>query len=117
MIYKNDLLLVHIQEISSGNGSHAFSPFIDNRESTVTVLDHNILNIISEILRAESNQIIFFHHVIYRNTLVDHSGNRVSVIWGCNNNDLPLMCFLNYLLTYLDIHSHNNAAYVHLNCF
>ena len=116
MIYQNYLFLVHVKEISSGNGSHTFSPLIDNRECTMAVLDHNILDIICEIFSIKSYQIIFFHHIIYRNTLVDHAGNCVGIIWRRDNDDLSLLSFLYYLLTYLNTHSYNNAAYIQLYC-
>ena len=105
MIYQNYLFLVHVKEISSGNGSH-----------TMTVFDHFILDIICEIFSIKSYQIIFFHHIIYRNTLVDHAGNCVGIIWRRDNDDLSLLSFLYYLLTYLNTHSYNNAAYIQFYC-
>ena len=115
MVYQNHLFLVHIQKISSGNCSHTFSPLVDNRESAVTVFDHNVLDIICEI-SAEGYQIVFFHDIIYWNTLVDHAGNCVSIVRRGNDNDLSLVGFLNHTLTYLNVHAYNNAAYIQLDC-
>ena len=80
MINKHNLLLVHIQEITSGNRSDTFAMRIDDRKCPVTVFYHNLLNIISEILSVKCNHVITFHNIIYRNTLIDQSRNIERII-------------------------------------
>ena len=80
MINKHNFFLMHIQKITSGNGSDTFAMRIDDREGPVTVFYHNFLNIISEILSVKCNHVITFHNIIYRNTLIDQSRNIERII-------------------------------------
>ena len=116
VIHKCYFFLVHIQEISSGNCSDTFSFFVNYRERAMTVLDHLILNIIRKILCTKSNQIICFHNIAYRNTLVDQSCNRKCIIRRHNNCNFPLMSKLYHLFTDLNSHTNDNTAHILLYC-
>ena len=116
MIHKCNFLLVHIQEVSSGNRSDTFSLFIDYRECTMTMFDHLILNIIGEIFCVKCNQIICFHDISYRNTLVDQSRNCKCIVRRHNDRDFFFMSKFNYFLTDFNSHSNDNTAYVLCNC-
>ena len=80
VIYKNNFFLVHVQEITSGNRSDTLSMRIDNRERSVAVFDHNILDIICKILGIKRNHVIPFHNIADRNTLIDQTGDVKSII-------------------------------------
>ena len=80
VIHQNDALLLRAQQFSAGNHTKKLSILINNREITMTVLRHNILDIIDKIIAAEGDQIRFLHKEIDRNTLIDQSGSRESVM-------------------------------------
>ena len=98
MVYKNYLLLVHVQEITSGYGTDTFALLVDDRECTMTVLDHDILDIICKIFGIKSYKIFCFHDISDRNTLVDQSRDRKGIIRGRNNDDILLMCEFHNIL-------------------
>ena len=81
VVYKYYLFLVHTQEITSGYRTDAFSFLVDNRKGPMTMLDHNILYVICKIFGIKSYQIICFHDISDRNTLVDQSCNCKGIIW------------------------------------
>ena len=110
MVHKCYFFPVHIQEISSGNCSDTFSLFVNYRERTMTVFDHLILNIIRKILCIKSNQIICFHNIPYRNTLVDQSCDRKCIIRRHNNYNFSLMSKLYHLFADFNSHTNDNTA-------
>src|SRR5699024_534996 len=87
MVHKDHFLPVHIQKITSGYGSHTFSSLIDHRKGTVAVFDHYLLDIVREVFRMESYQILGFHYEFNGNTLVDQSGNGKRIHRGRHNDD------------------------------
>ena len=73
MIYQNHFFPVHVQKITSGNRTNTFAFFVDDRECTMTMFDHYFLNIICKIFCVKCNQIICFHDIFNRNTLIDQT--------------------------------------------
>ena len=115
MVHKDHFLPVHIQKITSGYGSHTFSSLIDHRKGTVAVFDHYLLDIVREVFRMESYQILGFHYEFNRDTLIDQSGNGKRIHGGRDNDDTLLMGKFDYFFCNLYIHSHDNAADVQFN--
>ena len=81
----------------------------------MTVLRHNILDIIDKIIAAEGDQIRFLHKEIDRNTLIDQSGSRESVM-GRRDDRAAMLLGLNGDCTgdrY--VAGNNDTAGIHLN--
>ena len=76
------------------------------------VLNHHIPDIIRKIIRLESDQIILFHNMFHRNTLVDQSCHRKSIQWRTHNNTVILKCRILNILRHLSIITDNHTAYI-----
>ena len=114
MINQDQLFFLDAHEISTGNGTDVFSTGINHRECTVTGFRHNVFDLVGKIIAPEDHQIVFFHKILDRNTLVDQTGHGKGIVRCGNDHLISLLCqFLDRLSDFRS-QTHDQAACV---CF
>ena len=78
----------------------------------MSVLDHHILDIVCEIVGLEGDQIILFHDVFYRNTLVDKSCHCKCIQGGTDDHTVVFHGCILDILRHLGVVADNKAAHV-----
>ena len=115
MIHQNDPLPTQIQKVPARNHTDVVSVHIQDREIPVTLLAHDPLDILGLLCHFKGNQVILFHKMRNRHTLIDHSGHSKRVMG--RHNDVAVI-FLGQLpdrLGYLGIHADYDAGRIHLD--
>ena len=115
MVYQNQLLFLHSQQISSGHSSYVFAMFIYHRKGSVTGFYHDILNVIRKIISLEGDQVFLFHNVFYRNTLINQPCNGKRIQGRPDNYALITLCSLYNIMRYLCIIAYNHTTYILFN--
>ena len=115
MIHQNQLFLFHAQQISSGHCSDIFSMFVHHRKGSVACFYHDIFYIICEIISLEGNQVILFHNMFYRNTLIDQPGNGKRIQRGTDDHALIPVCRFHNIVRHLRIVTKKDTADVSFN--
>ena len=92
MVNQNQLFFLDTHEVSTGNGTDVFSTGINHRECTVTGFRHNVFDLVGKIIAPEDHQIVFFHKILDRNTLVDQTGHGKGIVRCGNDHLISLLC-------------------------
>ena len=91
MIHEDDLLAMISEEISAGNHAEVGTVLTEDREITVTLVRHDVMDIIHEIVLGEGDNIILRHEVVDRHRLVDESRCGIGVVAGDHDDHAVLL--------------------------
>ena len=79
------------------------------------VLDHDILDIVRVILRAECDQILFFHDMLDRNALIDQRGHRIGIQRAGDQYTAAFLGHMPHIRAHLCAEAEDHAAHPHLD--
>ena len=91
VINKNNAFSSCAEKISTRDHSLILSIFIKDREITVTLACHHFLDFVNVIGILKCDQVLRFHEIADRHTLVDETGCRVGVISRRNHSTTALL--------------------------
>ena len=95
VVHQDQLPLAHAQQVPAGNHADIAAMLVQDREITVTLLGHDLPDLIRIIRHAEGDQSLALHEKIDRHSLVDQPGNRIG-IQRTDNHGRPV--FLRHML-------------------
>ena len=115
VIHQDDMFSLGSQQVPAGDHAQIFSVRIQDREITVTLVGHDVPNIIDGILIGETDDIFHGHKIADGHGLVDQSCRGVCIIGRGDHRAAPFLGQLPDGQGNTRALADNDAACLHLN--